>query len=159
MNDIVNKFLLADDKLMPEMHLRQPASLVKLGFTYSACGPFTQNKERIQIFKETGDTNYIYWNKLDKACFQHDIAYGYFEDLARRTKSDKVLRDKAFKTASDPKYDGYRRGLAFMVSKFFDKKSKWSVINSNNNNNNNTNNNNTNNNNNNNKHTISRWNL
>ena len=69
-NEIVNKFLLAGDKCMPEMHLRKP------GFTYSACGPFTKNKERIQKFKKTGDTSYIYKNELDKACFQHDMAYG-----------------------------------------------------------------------------------
>ena len=75
---------------MPEMHLRHP------GFTYSACGPFTNNKERIQKFKETGDTNYIYKNELDKACFQHDMAYGDFKDLAKRTAADKVLRNKAF---------------------------------------------------------------
>ena len=88
MNEIVNTFLLAGDKFMPEMQLKQP------GFTYSACGPFTKNKERIQKFKETGDTNNIYKNELDKACFQHDIAYGNFKDLARRTVSGKVLRDK-----------------------------------------------------------------
>ena len=63
MNEIVNKILLAGDKSMPEMHLRQP------GFTYSACVPFTKNKERIQNFKETGDSRYIYQNKLDKVCF------------------------------------------------------------------------------------------
>ena len=102
---------------MPEIHLKQP------GFTYSACGPFTKNKERIQKFKETGDTNYIYKNELDKACFQHDMTYGDFEDLARRAASDKVLRDKAFNIAKNPKYDGYQRGLASMVYKFFDKKS------------------------------------
>ena len=90
MNEIVNKFLLANDKFMLGMHLKQP------GFTYSACGPFTKNKEKIQKFKETGDTKYIYRNELDKACFQHDMAYGGFKDLARRTASDKVLRDKAF---------------------------------------------------------------
>ena len=67
MNDIINKFLLAGDKFMPEMHLRQP------GFTYSACGPFTKNKERIQKFKENEHTKYIYRNELDNACFQHDI--------------------------------------------------------------------------------------
>ena len=67
MNEIVNKFLLAGDKFMPEMHLKQP------GFTYSACGPFTKNKERIQKFKETEDTSYIYKNEVDKACFQHDM--------------------------------------------------------------------------------------
>ena len=88
MNEIVNKFLLAGDKFMPEMHLKQP------GFTYSACGPFTKNKERIQKFKETGDASYIYKNELDKACFQHNVAYGDFKDLARRTASDKVLREK-----------------------------------------------------------------
>ena len=103
---------------MPEMRLRQP------GFTYSACGPFTKNKERIQKFKETGDANYIYKNELDKACFQHDMAYGDFKDLAKTTAADKVLRNKAFIIASDQNYDGYQRGLASMVYKFFDKKSQ-----------------------------------
>ena len=101
MNEIVNKFLLAGDKFMPEMHLRQPQ------FVYSACGPLTKNKERIQKFKETGDKSYIYKNELDKACFQHDMAYGDFKNLAKRTAADKVLRNKAFKIASDQKYDGY----------------------------------------------------
>ena len=78
MNEIVNKFLSAGDKFMPEMHLKQ------LGFTYSACGPFTKNKERIQKTIETGDTICIYKNELDKACFQHDMAYGDFKDLKRR---------------------------------------------------------------------------
>ena len=123
MNEIVNKFLLTGDKFMLEMHLRQA------GFTYSACGPFTKNKERIQKFKETGDTNYIYKNELDKACFQHDMAYGDFKDLAKRTAADKVLRDKAFKITSDQKYDGYQRGLASMVYNFFDKKSQGSGVN------------------------------
>ena len=109
MNAIVNKFLLAGDKFMPEMHLKQP------GVTYSACGPFTKNKETIQIFKETGDTSYIYKNELDKACFQHDMAYGDFKDIARRTASDNILRDKAFNIAKYPKYDGYQRELAPMV--------------------------------------------
>ena len=83
MNEIVNKFLLAGDKFMPEMHLRQP------GFTYSACGPFTKNKERIQKFKETGDSRYIYQNELDKAFFQHDMAYEDLKDLTRKTVSKK----------------------------------------------------------------------
>ena len=74
---------------------------------YSVCGPFTKNKERIPKFKEAGDTSYIYKNELDKACFQHDMAYGDFEDLPKRTAADKVLRDKPFKIASDQKYDGY----------------------------------------------------
>ena len=79
MNEIVNKFLLAGDTFMPEMHLKQPR------FTYSACGPFTKNKERIQKFKETGDTIYIYKNELDKGCFQHDMAWGDSKSLKRRT--------------------------------------------------------------------------
>ena len=108
---------------MHKMHWKQP------GFTYSACGPFAKNKERIQKFKETGDTSYIYKNELYKACFQHDMAYGDFKDLARRTASDKVLRDKAFNIAKNPKYDGYQRGLASMVYKFFDKKSKGGGVN------------------------------
>ena len=118
MNEIVNKFLLIGDKFMPETHLRQP------GFTYSACGPFTKNKERIQKFKKTGDRSYIYKDELDKACFQHDMVYGDFKDLAKRTIGDKVLRDKGFKIASDQKYGGYQRGLASMVYNFFDKKSR-----------------------------------
>ena len=117
MNEIVNAFLLMGDKFMPEMYLKQP------GFTYSACGPFTKNKERIEKFMQTGNTNFIYKNELDKACFQHDMAYGKSKDLVKRTQSDKVLRDEAFKTASDPKYDGYQRGLTSMVYRFFDKKS------------------------------------
>ena len=97
MNEIVNKFLLAGDKCMPEMHLKQP------GFTYSTCGPFTRNKERIQKFKERGDRDFIYKNELEKACFQHDIAYGDFKNLKRRTFSDKVLRDKALNISENPK--------------------------------------------------------
>ena len=107
---------------MPEMHLKQP------GFTYSACGPFTKNKERIKKSMQTGNTDFIYKNELNKTCFQHDMAYGKAKDLVRKTQSDKVLRDKAFKIASDPKYDGYQRGLASMVYKFFDKKSSGSGI-------------------------------
>ena len=109
MNDIINKFLLAGDKFMPEMHLRQPC------FTYSACGPFTKHKERIKQFMQTENTDFIYKNELDKASCQHDMAYGKAKDLVRRTQSDKSLWDKAFKIASDPKYDGYQRGLASMV--------------------------------------------
>ena len=120
MNNIINKFLLAGDKFMPEMHLRQPR------FVYSACGPFTRHKERIEKFKQTGDTRYIYRNEHDKACFQHDSAYADHKDLINRTKSNKVLRDKAYDIASNPEYDGYQRGLASMVYKFFDKKSTGS---------------------------------
>ena len=102
---------------MPEMHLKQPQ------FTYSACGPFTKHKQRIQKFKETGDTNYIYKNELGKACFAHDAAYSDSKDLTKRTMADKILRNKAFNIAKNQKYDGYQRGLASMVYKFFDKKS------------------------------------
>ena len=87
---------------MPEMHLRQPR------FTYSACGPSTKNKEWIQTFLKTGDTSYIYKNEVDKACFQHDVYYRDFKDLARGTASDKVLRDKAFNITKNPTYDGYQ---------------------------------------------------
>ena len=71
---------------------------------------------------QTGNTNFIYKNELDKACFQHDMAYGKSKDLVKRTQSDKVLKDKAFKIASDSKYDGYQRGLASTVYKLFDNK-------------------------------------
>ena len=102
---------------MPEMHLRQPQ------FVYSACGPFTRHNERIKKFKQTGDTRYIYRNEFDKACFQHDSAYADHKDLINRTEANKVLRDKAYDIASNPEYDGYQRGLASKVYKFFDKKS------------------------------------
>ena len=112
MNEIVNNLLLTGDNFMAEMHLKQP------GFTYSAYQPFTKNKERIQKFKETGDTNFIYKNELGKACFQYDMADGGFKVLARRRASDKILRDKVFNIAKNPKYDGYQRGLASMADKF-----------------------------------------
>ena len=113
MNELVNKFLLVGDKFMPEMHLKQS------GFTYSVCGPFTRNKEKIEKFIQSGNTDFIYRNELHKACFQHDMAYGRSKNLVKRTQSDKVLRDKAFQTASDLKYDGYQRRLVSMVYKFF----------------------------------------
>ena len=72
---------------------------------------------------QTGNTNFIYKNELDRSCFQHDMAYGKSKDLVERTQSDKILRDKAFKIVSYPKWDGYQRGLASMVYKFLDKKS------------------------------------
>ena len=79
MNEIVNKFLLTGDKFIPQMHLRQP------GYTYTAWGPFTKNKETIR--------KYIYHNKLDKACSQHSIADRNLKKLTRRTVSDKILTD------------------------------------------------------------------
>ena len=117
MNNVINKFLLAGDTFMPEMHLRQPR------FVYSACGPFTRHQEKIKEFKRTGDMRYIYRNEPDKACFQHDSAYADHKDLINRTEADKVLRDQAYDIASNPEYDGYQRGIASMVYKFFDKKS------------------------------------
>ena len=122
MNNVINKFLLAGDKFMPEMHLRQPE------FVYSACGPFTRHKGRIKKFKQTGDTSYIYRNELDKTCFQHDSAFADHKDLINRTKSDKVLRHKAYNIASNPEYDDYQRGLASMIYKFFGKNSIGSGV-------------------------------
>ena len=116
MNEIVRTILLVGDKFMIEMHLRQPR------FTYSACGPFTKNKERIQKFKKTRDSWYIYQNEIDKACFQHDMVYGEFKDLARRTASEDTLPDKAFNITENLKNDGYQKGFASIVYKFFDKK-------------------------------------
>ena len=101
---------------MPEMHLRQPR------FVYSACGPFTRHKERIREFKRTGDTRLLYRNELDKACFKHDAAYAKCKDVESRLISDHKLRNSAYDIASNPKYDGYQRGLASMVYNFFDSK-------------------------------------
>ena len=117
MNEIVK------NKFMPEMHLTQP------GFTYSVGGPFTINEERIKKIKETGDSRNIYQNKLDKGCFQDDMAYGDFKDLTRRTVSDKILHDKAFNNAKNLKYNGCQRGLASIIYKFFDKKYLAVVLN------------------------------
>ena len=122
MNEIVNTFLLIGDKFMPDMPLKQP------GFTYSTCGPFTKNKQRIEKFMQTGTTDFICRNELDKACFQQNMAYAKSKDLVKRIQSDKVLKDNALKTASNPNCDGYQRGLPSMVYKFFDKKSKGSGI-------------------------------
>ena len=122
MNEIANKFLLDGNKFMPEMYLKQP------GFTYSTCDPFIKHKQRIQKFMQTGNTNFIYRNELDKACSQHDAGYSDSKNLAKRTQSGKVLKDKAFEIANNLKNDGYQRALASMVNKFFDKKSKGTGI-------------------------------
>ena len=107
---------------MPEMHLRQP------GFTYSSCGPFPKIKERMQKFKETGDSWYIYQNELDKACFRADMADGDFKDLTRRTAHDKILCDKELNIAKNPKYNKYQRGLASMIYNCFDTKTFGGAI-------------------------------
>ena len=104
---------------MPEIYLRQP------GFTYSAYEVFTKNKERLQIFKETGDLWYIYQNESGKTCFQHDMAYKFFKDLTGRLASDKILRDKSFNIAENLKYDEYQHGIASVASKCFDKEIFW----------------------------------
>ena len=103
------------------MHLRQP------GFTYSACGSFTKNKERIEKFMKTENTDFFIEMNLIKLAFSM-IWLMVNRRIQEKTQSDKVLRDKAFKVARDPKYDGYQRGLASMVYKFFDKKSKGTGI-------------------------------
>ena len=106
---------MTGDKYIPEFHLRQTR------FTYSACGPFTKHHGRIQKFKETGNIKHIYKNELDKTCFAHDTACFNSTDLARRTISDKILKDRAYKIAINPKHCGYQRGLASMLHKFSDK--------------------------------------
>ena len=114
---------MAGDESMPEMHLKQPGS------TYSACGTFTKNKERIKKFMPTGNTDYIYKNNIDQACCQHDMACGKYKDLSKRTESDKVLSNRVFEISSNAKYYGYQRGLTSMVYKLFDKKSAGSGVN------------------------------
>ena len=104
---------MAGDKFISEMYLRQPR------FISDSYGLCTNNKKRIQRFKEMGDLRYIYWNKLDKVCSQHDMNYCDFKDLPQKA----VLRDKAFNIAENPEYDRYQQGLAWMVYKFFEKKS------------------------------------
>ena len=112
-----------EDNFMSEMDLKET------GFTNRPCCPFTKNKERTKKFMQTGNTDYIYKNELDKAYFQHNMVYkGEYKDLPQRTQSDKVLRDKAFEIASNAKYNGYQRGLVSMAYKFFDIKSKGSGI-------------------------------
>ena len=103
--------------------LCQKCIKTKTGFTCSTCGPFAKSKERIQKFKEMGDKSYIYKNGLDKACFQCDMGYGDFKDLARRTASD-----KAFNIAKNPKYDGYQRGIASMFYKILIISQKEAVL-------------------------------
>ena len=103
-NSITNKFLLAGNKFMPEFHLRDP-----INKKYSTCGPFTKHTQRIQDFLNTGKLSYIYKNDLDKACFQHDVAYNKFKDLEKRTQSHIVLKNKALKIAGNLKYNGYER--------------------------------------------------
>ena len=78
---------------------------------------------------QTGNTDFNYKNELDKVCFQHDMDYGKSKDLIKRTQSDTILKDKAFRIASDPKYNAYQKGLASVLYKFSDKKSRGNGIN------------------------------
>ena len=103
------------------MYLRQ------IGLNCNACGSFAKNKERIQKFKETEYSRYIYQNEKYKSCLQHDMTYRGFKDLPRRKASYKILHDKAFNIGKNPKYDGYQRGLASVIYKFLDK--KYSALN------------------------------
>ena len=116
MNKLDNTFLSAGDMFLYELDLRQP------GFTCSAFGPFTKHPERIKKFKETSNLKHIYKNELDKACCAHDAAYSDSKDLAKKTTADKILKDRAYEIAINSKCNGYKRRLATMVHKFFDKK-------------------------------------
>ena len=122
-NSIINTFLLAGVKFMPELHLVDP--IVK---KYSSCKPFTKHTQRIQDFLNTGKLSYIYKNYLDKACFQYDMTYNKFKDLEKRTQSEIVLKNTALKIASNPKYDGCEGGLASILYNFFDKNQKDLVL-------------------------------
>ena len=116
MNKFINKFLLTADKFMPELPLKRPR------FTYSACGPFTKHRERVQKFREIGNLKHLYRNELDKACFAREALYSDSKNLAKRTISDKILKDKANEIVRNQKYDGYQRTLASTIYRFFDKK-------------------------------------
>ena len=122
MKEIVNKFLLKREKFIPEVHSRQPE------FPYNSWRLFTKNKERIQKFKEKGDSKYTFQNKLDEVCFQYDLGYWDFKGLPRRTRSHKVLRDKVFNIAKNSKYDGCQRSLGSMIYTFFDENSSAGAV-------------------------------
>ena len=122
-NNIINKFLLIGGKFMPEMHLWDPK--VK---KYSACGLFTRHQKRIDMFMKDGKLSHILKNRLDAACFQHDSAYAKYKDRLNRKESD-VLKNKALKIATNLRVNGYQRGLASVVYKFFNERTKGSGIN------------------------------
>ena len=109
---------------MTEMHLWDPK--VK---KYSACGPFTRHQKRIDMFMKDRRLSHILKNRLDAACFQHDSADAKYKDRANRRQSDIILKNKALKIATDPRVNGYQRGLASMVYKFFNERTKGSGIN------------------------------
>ena len=107
---------------MPELHLKE------LRFTYSDCRPFTKHRERVQRFRETDNLKYLYRNELDKVCFAHHAAYSDRKDVAKRTISDKILKDKTYEIARNCNCNGYESALASMVYKFFDNKIEWEII-------------------------------
>ena len=104
---------------MPEMHLCDPKAK-----KYSACGLFNRNQKRINDFMKDGRLSHIAKNRLSAACFQHDSVYSKYKDSLNRKKSDIVLKNKALKIATDPKVIGYQRGLAVMVYKFLNERTK-----------------------------------
>ena len=116
MNKIIDKFLLTGDKFISKLHLRQP------GFTYSACGPFTEHRQRIKNIRETGNLKRLCRSESHKACYLHNAAYSDSKDMAKGTISDKIRKDRHFQIDMNRNYDGYQRALASMVYKFFDKK-------------------------------------
>ena len=113
---------MTGNKFMPELHLKQP------GFTYVACGLFSKHHKRVPKFRETGNLKHLYRNELDKTFCAYNAGYSDSKDLAKRTISDKILKDRAFEIARNRNYDGYQRALANMVYKLFDKKT-WSEMN------------------------------
>ena len=115
MNKIINKFSLTGQKFMPE--------LKQSGISYSACGPFTKNCERIHKFRETGNVKHLYRNELGEAWFAHDAAYS--DSKAKRSISDKILKDRAYEIARNREYNSYQKALASLICKFFDKKQDW----------------------------------
>ena len=114
--------MLSGNKLIPELHLRQP------GFSYSALGPFKKHHQRIKTFKETVDFNYIFKKEMDEACFAHYAAYSDSKDLGKETISDKILKDRAYEIPINSKYNGYQRELTSMGYKIFDKKTGSGAI-------------------------------
>ena len=123
-SDIFNKFLLKGGKFMPEMHLWDPKAK-----KHSAFEPFTRHQQRISDFMKDGKLSHIAKNRLDAAYFQHDSTYAKYKDRLNRKKSDVVLKNKALKTAMNPKVNGYQKTLASMVWKFFDKRTKGMGLN------------------------------
>ena len=121
MNKIIKEFLLAEDKIMLDLHLKQP------GFTYSACEPFTKHRQRIQKYRKTSNLKHLDRIELDKTCFAQDAAYSDSKDLAKRTISNKILKERAHEITRNYNYDGYQRALACVGYKFFDQKTESAI--------------------------------